>query len=256
MNNISSSTTRHGTSDRSFRNASLTAGVALLIMAVLGPFGIFIQGLVAPGDAAQTATNIVESETLFRLGIASLFLVIALDVVVAWALYRVFRPVSTSLSLLAAWSRLAYSGIFMVAIAQLAGALRLLSSNDYLPVFSAEQLDAQALLRMEMFTHIWDAGFVLFGLHLLVIGFLAYRSGYVPKFLGVLVGIAGFGYAFDSFVAVLVANPPIKLGFFTFIGELLLALWLVIKGRRLTPSESAPHNESDTKSYTSQYPSV
>jgi hypothetical protein len=242
--------------DRAIRNASLTAGVGLLLMSVLAGFGYFaaVEGLVTPGDAAQTARDISASEGLFRLGIVSLFLVIALDVVVAWGLYRVFDPVSHGLSLLAAWLRIVFAGVFMVAISQLVGVPRLLGNEDYLAVFGADQLQAQALLRINAFTDIWDAGLFLFGLHLLVIGYLAYRSGYVPRLLGILLGIAGFGYVFDSLVAVLYPSPLIEVATFTFVGEFLLALWLVIRGRRLTLSESghreAPTDGSATKGTT------
>jgi hypothetical protein len=230
--------------NRAVRNASLTAGVGLLLMSVLAGFGYFavVEGLVTPGDAAQTARDITASEGLFRFGIATLFLVVALDVVVAWGLYRVFEPVSHSLSLLAAWLRIVFAGVFMVAIGQLVGVPRLLD-NDYLAVFSADQVQAQVLLRIDAFTEIWGTGLFLFGLHLLVIGYLAYRSGYVPKLLGVLLGIAGFGYVFDSFVAVFFSNPAIEIATFTFVGEFLLALWLVIRGRKLMPSESGHHED-------------
>lgn len=231
--------------NRGIRNASLTAGVGLLLMSALAGFGYFaaVEGLVTPGDAAQTARDITASEGLFRLGIVSLFLVIVLDVVVAWGLYRVFNPVSHSLSLLAAWLRIVFAGVFMVAISQLVGVPRLLGNDDYLAVFGADQLQAQVLLRFSAFTDIWDAGLLLFGLHLLVIGYLAYRSGYVPKLLGVLLGIAGFGYTFDSFVAVISSNPSIEVATFTFVGEFLFALWLVIWGRRLTLSKSRHHED-------------
>ena len=176
------------------------------------------------------------SEMTFRLAIACWFGVIALDVVVAWALFRVLSPVSTSLSRLAAWLRLVYTGIFLVAISDLVAALRVLSDDAYLAVFAEDQLHAQALLRINAYTDTWDAGLVLFGLHLLVIGYLAYRSGYIPRALGILLGVAGFGYAFDSFAAVL--SPGMwKVSSLTFIGEFLLALWLVIWGRRVTVSE-------------------
>ncbi len=86
--------------NRAIRSASLTAGVGLLLMSPLAGFGYFaaVEGLVTPGDAAQTARNITASEGLFRFGVVSLFLVIALDVVVAWGSYRVFNPVSHGLS--------------------------------------------------------------------------------------------------------------------------------------------------------------
>lgn len=118
----------------SVRKASLTAGVALLLMSALAAFGVFVavEGLVTQGDAARTANDIMASESLFRFGIVSLFLVIALDVVVAWALYRVFSPVSIGVSRLAAWLRLLYAAVFMVAVSELVGALRLLSNEGYL----------------------------------------------------------------------------------------------------------------------------
>lgn len=234
---------------RSIRNASLTAGVGLLLMSALAGFGNFValQGLVTQGNAAQTARDITESAGLFRAGIASLLVVIALDVVIAWALYRVFSPVSKNISVLAAAFRLVYAGVFMVAVGHLLGVLRLLSNDDYLSVFSAAQLHAQALLGIKSFSDLWHAGLGLFGLHLLVIGYLAYRSGYVPKFLGVLLAVAGLGYVTDSFGAVLSQGTWTDVSSFTFLGEFLLALWLVIRGRRLTLSESAHHQQTESK---------
>jgi hypothetical protein len=229
--------------NRSVRNASITAGVGLLLMSALAGFGnlVALEGLVTQGNAAQTAEDIMASEAMFRIGIGSLFLVVTLDVVVAWALFRVFRPVNAGISMLAAWFRLVYAGVFMVAISELVGALRLLDHEEYLSVFNADQLHAQALLRIGAFTDIWDAGLILFGLHLLVIGYLAYRSGYVPRILGVLLGIAGFGYGFDSLNAMLSQGPATRISTFTFVGEFLLALWLVIWGRRITLSGSGLH---------------
>jgi len=227
-------------SEISVRNASVTAGVALLLMSALAGFGNFVslKGLVTQGNAAQTAKDITGSEGLFRLGIASLLLVIALDVVIALALYRVFSPVNKSISMLAAALRLVYAGVFMVAIGQLLGVLRLLSNDGYLSVFSADQLRTQALLGINAFTDLWHAGLFLFGLHLLVIGYLAFRSGYVPRLLGVLLAIAGLGYVTDTFGVILSQGTWTDVSSFTFIGEFLFALWLVIWGRRITLSES------------------
>ncbi|MFC7447707.1 DUF4386 domain-containing protein [Rhodococcus daqingensis] len=214
--------------DQSWRRACLVAGVGLLLMAALAAFAIpvAVDGPVTPGDATQTARNLADSKGVFRLGIVSLILVAALDVVVAWALYTALRPVSTALSMLAALFRLAYAGVFLVAVAQLAGVLRLL--DDGAPAaFGADQRDAQVLLEVGAFHDIWDIGLFLFGLHLLVVGVLAFRSGFVPRFLAVLVAVAGFGYAFDSLAAVLSGGSLPKIGGFTFVGEFLLAIWLV-----------------------------
>jgi Domain of unknown function (DUF4386) len=207
-------------SGASVRTASLTAGAGLLLMAALSVFGNFvaIAGLVTKGDAARTAKDITASESLFRLGILSMLIVVALDVVVACALYRVFSPVSKSGSMLAAALRLAYAGVFMVAIGQLLGVLRLLGNDGYLSVFGSDQLHAEALLGINAFTDLWHASLLLFHLHLhlLVIGYLAYRSNYVPKFLSVLVAIAGLGYATDTVGAVLSRGTWTGVSSFTF----------------------------------------
>ena len=217
--------------NNSIRKASATAGVGLLAMSALSAFGylVAIKGLVVPASAARTAKNIASHENLFRFGILSLYLVAALDVVVAWALYRVFKPVSKTVSRLAAWLRIAYAGVFVVGISQLVGAPR---------------LHAQALQHINTFTNIWDAGLVLFGLNLFVLACLAYRSGYVPKLLGVLLAIAGFGYAFDTVVRVLVRGATSDVSAITGMGEFVFALWLVIRGRRITVRDSKANDNS------------
>lgn len=225
-----------GDGTRSLRAPSLAAGVGLLLMAALAGFGIFIavEGLVTPGDPAATARDVLASEGVFRLGIASLVGVVVLDVVVAWGLFEVFAHVSAGLSRLAAWLRLVYAGVFLVAITELLGAVGILGGLDQL-AGNADQLQVQALQRTAAFTDVWNAGLVLFGLHLLVVGYLAYRSADAPKLLGVLVGIAGMGYIVDSVAAVL--GTPTSFAALTFVGEVVLALWLVIWGRRITVSE-------------------
>ena len=215
----------------SMRTASTTAGVGLLAMSVLSAFGylVAVKGLVVPGNAARTAKNIADHENMFRFGILSLYLVAILDVVVAWALYRVFKPVNAALSKLAAWLRIAYAAVFMVAISQLIGALG---------------PHTQALAHIHSFTNIWDVALVLFGLSLFVLAYLAYRSGYVPKLLGVLLAIAGFGYVFDTVVHVLVRGSSSDVSAITGMGEFVFALWLVFRGRRINVSGSESQDNS------------
>ena len=209
-------------------------------MSAFAGFGKFValDGLVTPGDATQTAQDILASEGLFRLGIVSLILVIALDVVIACALYRVFSPVNKGLSIVAAAMRLVYSAVFMVAIAQLPGVLRLLTDDSSRAVLGADQVNLQASLGLTAFTDIWYVSQFLFGLHLLVEGYLAYRSGYVPRPLGALLAIAGLGYATDSLGATLSQGSWTPVSSFTFLGEFLLALWLLIRARRIAATAS------------------
>ena len=99
------------------------------------------------------------------------------------------------------------------------------------------------MLGITAFNDIWYVGQFLFGLHLLLIGYLAYRSGYVPRLLGVLLVIAGLGYATDSLGAVLSLGSWTDISSFTFIGEFLLALWLLIRARHIAASTSERHEK-------------
>jgi hypothetical protein len=215
----------------SIRKASSTAGVGLLAMSVLSALGylVVVKGLVVPGNAARTAKNIADHENMFRFGILSLYLVAILDVVVAWALYRVFKPVNAALSKLAAWLRIAYAAMFTVAISQLLGALG---------------PHTQALAHINSFTNIWDVALVLFGLSLFVLAYLAYSSGYVPRLLGVLLAIAGSGYVFDTVVRLLVRGSSSDVSAITGMGEFVFALWLVFRGRRINVSDAELHDSS------------
>jgi hypothetical protein len=217
------------------RGAALVAGVGILLLAALAAFGnlVVVEGLVTDEDAARTARDVVAAEGTFRIGIASLYAAAALDVLVAWALFQVFRPVHEGLSRLAAWFRLAYGAVFLVAISQLAGMPDLLSSRTG-AVFTPQQVDAMALAKAETFTDIYIAALLLFGLHLLLLGYLTYSSRQMPRLLGVLLAVAGLGYVFDTMAAVLTKGSPIVISTFTFLGEFLLAVWLVVRSRRLS----------------------
>jgi hypothetical protein len=105
-------------------------------------------------------------------------------------------------------------------------------------------MHAQALRHINSFTNIWDAGLVAFGLNLFVLAYLAYSSGCVPRLLGVLLGIAGFGYVFDTVVRVLVRGSSSDVSAITGIGEFVFALWLVIRGRSIALSDSRTHDGS------------
>ena len=191
-------------------------------MAVLAGFANFgvIEALVVPGDADATVANIAGSEMLFRFGVAAFVVVVLLDLTVAAALRTLFAPVNAALSTAAAWFRVAYSAVFLVAIAQLAFALTALDRPDVV------------LFATAAFATTWDVALIVFGAHLLLVGYLAFRSGFMPRVFGILLLIAGLGYLVDGFMIVLVAQPPFTLATFTFVGEVALIFWLLISGAR------------------------
>lgn len=215
------------------RAAATSAGVGIVLLAVLATFGVLfaVDGLITPGDAARTARRITGSETLFRLGIVSLLVTAIVDVVVAFGLYGVFRQTSSGLSMLAASFRLAYATVFLVAVGHLLTADRLLHAPS--GAFTATQNQARALEETSAFHDVFTAGLVLFGVHLLLVGYLAYRSGFVPRLLAFLVCVAGVGYAFDSIASVLSNDSTPSVASVTFAGELFLGAWLLVRGRHL-----------------------
>lgn len=220
---------------RDLRRPALTAGIGLLVLAVLAGAATFgaVQRLVTPGDATRTANDVLASAGYFRLGTAALLAVALLDVVVAWALRTFFAPVNAHLATLAAWLRLSYAAVFAAAISQLTGVLPLLRNAPYVTTLGADQRRAEAMLKIQSYEDIWHAGLALFGLHLVLIGYLAYRSGYVPRALGVLLAVAGVGYLVDTFAALLMTDYSISLSAVTFIGEALFLVWLLVKGRTI-----------------------
>jgi hypothetical protein len=218
----------------SIRRAGVIAGVALLLLAAISAVAVLVvvDGLITPGDAGKTATDIRASEGTFRLAVAGLYLVVVLDIVAAWALFQFFAPVNPWLSRLAAWLRVAFAVVFLVAISQLATVPGMLGDAGYQDAFGEQQLQAQAMVKLEAFDHTWMAALLLFGAHLALLGYLAYRSGYVPRLVGVLLLIAGAGYGFDTLSSVLSADPMV-ISTSTFLGELVLAVWLVVRASRV-----------------------
>ena len=214
------------------RTTATVAGLSLLLMAILAPFANFyaLGNLVVANDAKTTAENIMASSELFRIGIACFLIVALLDVIVAWALHVLLEPVNKSLSLLAAWFRLVYAAVFSIALMPLLAVLHLLSRAESLKGLETNQLNAQVMLSLSAFKSGWDLGLVIFGFHLLVLGYLIFKSSFIPKWLGVLVGIAGIGYLADAFGKILIPDYSITVAMFTFVGEFLLIFWLLSKG--------------------------
>jgi hypothetical protein len=232
-------TTKRPTADISRRAVALIAGFGLLFMAVLAPFAHFgvLETLVVPADATATVNNILASEGLFRIAIAAFLIVTMLDILMAWALYVLLRPVNAALALLVGWLRLAAPAVFAVALANLLDVAQLVGGPDGAALQPA-QLQAQVMASIASFDNGWDMSLAIFGLHLLGLGYLLFQSADFPRFLGVLVVIAGCGYLADSFTRILVPDFAFTFSLFTFVGEPLLIVWLFYRAIKGFPSES------------------
>jgi hypothetical protein len=199
-------------------------------MAVLGFAGLgAVESLRSSGAAADV---IVETPERFGWAILALSVVAVLDIVVAWGLWRVFRGEQPGGAALAAAFRIAYAAAFVGAIAQLDHAVRIATGADDAGV-DAVRTAAVVDQQVQGFDAAWSGALVLFAAHLVVIGWLLMRrSGVVATVLGVLVAVAGLGYAADSVIRILAPDLGIGVAVFTFVGEVLLIGWLAAGGIR------------------------
>jgi hypothetical protein len=202
--------------DLSIRKAALIVGIGFIIMFLLAIFadGFVLQNLVVTDDAATTADNIKADQLLFGLGIVGYIIILALDVIIALALYVILKPVNKSLSSFAAILRLLYTAIMGISLF----ALVLLFSNEYI----YGKLIA----------------YIFFILHIFVLGYLAFKSDYIHKILGVFLMIASICYIiilygdyifpkelFDAFFMIAIIPAT--------FAELSLGIWLLLKRGKL-----------------------
>ena len=205
------------------------AGLLYLMVIPLGIFGLYVSSsLIVSGDAATTAKSIVASESLFRLGIVSDLLAAIVQLLVALVLYKLLKSVNKNIAVLMVAFVLVAVPIAMLNDLNQFAALLLLSSADYLRVFTTEQLQALAFFFLRLLSRGSNIAFIFWGFWLIPRGYLVFKSGFLPRILGVLLMIAGLGYAIQSFATFL--GYGVNFGMFAALGEILFILWLLIKG--------------------------
>lgn len=215
--------------------AALIAGIGLLVMAFSAPYAEFyvFPKLMVPEDIERTVANLTTHRGLYVSALAAYFLNYVADIVVAWALFVFLSPVNRQLSLLAAVFRLLYTGLGVSALMNLFSVVRILDLPQYAGQVAAGELNIQFQLLLDAYRIEWGVALLLFGIHLVLVGFLAMRSGYVPRLVGCLVAIAGLGYIVYMFG--LYAFPTISFAVvtITFLFEPIFMIWLLWKGRQV-----------------------
>jgi hypothetical protein len=224
------------TTETSPRTYARIVGVLYLVIFILGPFAFFLgrTSVVVPGDPVATADNLMASESMFRLGIVAETVIILIEIVVSALLYVLLRPVSRPLALASALARFAQSILQAVNLITAVPALLLLGGASYLTAFDPEQLNALVQLFMDMNAFVIIIWGLLFGFHLLLLGYLVYNSGFWPRFLGILLLLASLGYLAQSYGHILTPQYDDLLSTLVVVlsvpGELAFTLWLLIKG--------------------------
>jgi Domain of unknown function (DUF4386) len=212
------------------------AGVFYVLAGLTSVYGeFFVPGrLVEHGDAAATANNILAHQPLFRLGFAALLIAVACSIAMTALSYDLFRPVNKSLSLTAAFFHLV--GLAILAFGSLLqlAPLVVLGGGQYLSAFKVEQLQALAYVFLELNAQANHAFLVFFGFYCVLIGYLIFRSTFLPRIVGALMAFAGLGYL------TLLSKPladylsPYNLAPAA-LGKTSLMLWLLVVGVNVQP---------------------
>ncbi|HYL28230.1 MAG TPA: DUF4386 domain-containing protein [Candidatus Nitrosotalea sp.] len=224
------------------RQAALIAGFTYLLNPVSYAEFTLYPKLVIPGHIEQTVANITTHGGTFVAMILCYFVNFVEDIVIAWALYVLLAPVNQALSLLAGWLRIVYATLALAATLNLVTVYRMLKVPEYATLFGAAPLRAQVALLLHTFRYEYAFVLIIFGLHLCLLGYLMIRSGYtgwISKAVGVLLVIPGIGWIVYQLSPYLYPNANLDWLFYTFFGELVFMLWLVIAGWTLRDAERA-----------------
>ena len=222
------------------RRYARTGGVLYLYIIGAGIFvELFVRGkLVVSGDAAATASNILAHETLWRVAFSAEVLWLACAVALTMIFYVLMRVVNRNIAIMGAFFALMSIAVeAMSTLFHFAPAL-ILGGASYLKVFDAQQLQALALLSISVFERGFGISLVFFGFEELCRGYLMFRSGFFPRFLGVLVIISGLSYLSNSFALFL--SPKLSALVFPIfvitagLPEMILAVWLIVVGLNAT----------------------
>ena len=210
-------------------------GFLYFLQIPFGTFGtIYIpSALVVLGDAAATANNILANEFLFRLSIVTAILNALLLVVTALFFYKLLKPVHKNYARLIVLFTVIVAPISMLNELNNVAVLLLLKSPEYVTMFSAGQL--QTLMSVFLNLHQYGIQIVgiFWGLWLLPMGYLVYKSNYIPKIIGVFLMITCLGYLIDFTTFFLFPNFGVIISEYAFIGEVMMVFWLLFKSKNV-----------------------
>ena len=221
------------------------AGLLYLIVVVTGVVSLIYvpSQITVPGDASATVSNIVAYGFLFRLGIVSGLICYTAFLLLPLALYKLLSPVGRNAAALMAVLAIVSVPISFVALLYKLDVLSLLSGAGYMQAFTTDQLNARVMLLLDSYNNGILLSGVFWGLWLLPFGYLVFRSGFLPRILGILLMIGCFGDVFDVFGRVLfVGYADTALANFVTLpgsfGEIGTCLWLLIMGARASEARS------------------
>lgn len=219
------------TINKTARMAGFLYFIYIVITIIADVFGR--SPLIVFGDAAATARSIMASEWQFQIGVTGDLVSIVFFLLTAWALYTLLKPVNKDLALLFLLLNLSGTAVYSINLLNQFAAVLLLSGADFLKVFQTDQMQALAMFFLNLHRNGYWIAQIFFGAWLLPLGYLVYKSGFLPKILGVVMMVHFVGWTmtslqfflFPDFTAITYITYPLG-----FISEFGLTLWLLIKG--------------------------
>lgn len=213
------------------RTMSRIAGAFFLLTILMGMFaqGFISERLVVSGDAAATATNILMHQALFRLAFAAYLIEMSSQITMTVLLYYLLKPVSRSVSLLAATFGLVGCIIKTLSRLFFISPLLVLGGAHYLAVFDAKQLQTLALLFLGVNHQAEEIAMVFFGFYAILKGYLVFRSTFLPRTLGVLSALGGVGWLTYLYPP-LASRLVLSIVTLAVLGAIATALWLIAVG--------------------------
>ena len=220
------------------KKASKIAGLWYLMLAIAGSYILFVRSqTIVSGDAITTASNIVEKEFLYRTGIVSSLLSSVVFVFLVLALYKLFENVNPSKARLIVVLVIVQVPIsFVIETFNITAVM--VAKGEIWKSLAQEERQDSAMLFLKMHGYGISILKVFWGLWLLPLGQLVYRSLFIPKILGILLIAGGVGYVLDSLMALLLPEYRHIIAPFALVhslGEILMILWLLVKGVALKP---------------------
>ena len=208
------------------------AGFLYLLLMLFGVFGLLYapNALVVQGDAVVTANNIKANEFLFRLSIVSTLISQVVNIFLVVFLYKLLKPVNKNYAALMVIFILVAVPIAMLSVLNKVAVLLLLSGAGYLAVFTTNQLQALVPVFLDLHEYGMSIAGIFWGLWLFPMGYLVFKSNYIPKIIGVLLIIGGMGYLIDFVTFFVFPHFGVVFSEYAFLGEVLMVFWLLIKG--------------------------
>lgn len=219
------------------RLARLT-GIFYLLIIVGGLYGgLAVRGtIIDPANIDATLRNLIQKESLFRIGFLSDFIMVLSDVMVSVLFFFLLVHVNKTVALFAAVFRLMQSAVLGANLINLYTPLVLIQGHDGMNPEQLSQLGLQVMSTLQIFDYGYLVSGIFFSVNCFLMGYLLYKSPLFPKLLGIMITIAAVGYLFNCtasfFIPSLVEISQILLLFTAIISELALCGWLLIKGTR------------------------